>query len=127
VELFARDRVVLLPAGIGAAAPRRTLDGRVLSARCYGPLVTLEPTGVVLVRRGAHARLRDLFRAWRQPLSTRRLAGFRAPGRSQVRIYVGGRRRAADPRSVVLRAGAEIVLEAGPYVPPHRSYVFAAP
>ena len=76
VEVFAADRVLLLPAGIGARRPWRTLDGRVTGARCYGALVTLDPTGLVLVRPGSRLTLADLFRAWGEPLSRTRLTSF---------------------------------------------------
>lgn len=122
VELFAADRVVVIPAGIGTERPRRLLAGRVVGARCYGELVTLEPTGVVLVRRGRGTRLGDLFRLWGRRLTPTRLGGFQAPG--GVRVYVNGRRVAADPRTVALTPHSEIVLEVGPFVPPHSSFTF---
>lgn len=124
LELFAADRVVLLPAGIGARPPRRVVEGRIAGARCFGDLVTLDPTGLVLVRPTERATLGDLFGSWGQPLSARRLGPFRdAQGR--VRVYVDGRRLAvSDPAAVRLRRHAEIVLEAGPYVPPYPAYYF---
>lgn len=122
VEVFGGNRVVIVPAGIGTMPPRRLLAGRITSAGCYGALVTLEPTGVVLVRSGPAPTVADLFRTWGQSLTDRRLATFIAPG--GVRVYVDGRRRPGPPGSVPLTRHAEIVLEAGPYVPPHRSYVF---
>jgi hypothetical protein len=124
VELFAANRVVLIPAGIGVRGPTRHVDGRITHARCYGNLVTLDPTGVVHVRAGSRLTLGDLFSAWGEPLSPRRLAAFSAsPGRS-VRSYIGGRRRSGPPQNVPLARHAEIVLEVGPYVPPHRSFSF---
>jgi hypothetical protein len=120
VELFARDRVVIVAAGIGTRAPRRVRSGRVVAARCYGSLVTLDPTGLVLVRRGDHATLRDLFAAWGQPLGARRAGSFAGP----VSVFVDGRRVRGAPESVPLRRHAEIVVEVGRYVPPHRSYAF---
>jgi hypothetical protein len=124
VELFAENRVVLIAAGIGTRPPVSYSAGRIASARCYGDLVTVEPTGVVLVRRGARLTLSDLFRSWGQPLSDRRLASFSAgPGQS-VRVFVDGRRRAGTPGAVPLSAHSEIVLEVGPQVPPHASYTF---
>ena len=125
VEVFAANRVVIVPAGIGLGAPWRTTAGRVTDARCYGALVTLEPTGVVLVAPGASLRLGDLFRVWGQPLSAQRLASFRAPARRSVAVFVDGRRRVGPPGRVLLTAHAEIVLEIGPHVPPHSSYAFA--
>lgn len=120
VELFAADRVVLVAAGIGVRGPVRRLEGRIAAAACFGELATIEPTGVVLVRRGARPTLADLFRSWGEPLSAGRLAGFRG----RVRTFVDGRSRRGAPGSVPLRPHAEIVLEVGPYVPPHAAYHF---
>lgn len=124
VEVFAADRVVLVPAGIGTRAPRRGSAGRIAAARCYGALVTLEPTGVVLVRPGRGLRLADLFRAWGRVLSRRRLLSFGTASGGGVAVYVGGRRRIGAPGRVLLTRDAEIVLEVGPLVPPHSSYAF---
>ncbi len=103
VELFGANRVVLIPAGVGRAGG------------CYGNVVTTDPTGVVHFRSGA--TLADLFGAWGQPLTATRLASFAG----RVRYYLAGRRvRAAPP----LTEHAEIVIEVGPYVPPHSSFTF---
>jgi hypothetical protein len=120
LELFAADRVVLFPAGIGTEPPRRTEAGRIRGARCYGSLVTLEPTGLVLVRAGERRTLGDFFATWGKPLTRGRAADFTG----HVRAYVGGRPWRADPAAIPLRRHAVIVLEIGPFVPPHRSYVF---
>jgi hypothetical protein len=120
VELFARNRVVLLPRGIGTRAPRTLDAGRIATARCYGPLVTLEPTGLALVRRGTTATLSDLFATWGAPLSAHRAASFRGP----VAVFVGGRRVRGAPGAVALRRHAVIVIEVGGYIPPHRRYAF---
>jgi hypothetical protein len=124
VEVFAANRVLLLPAGIGVLPPWTRLDGRIVSARCYGALVTLDPTGLVLVRPGAGLTLADLFRSWGEPLSPTRLTSFSAPAGTQVTVFVDGRRWNAGPASVPLTRHAEIVLEVGPPVPPHSSYAF---
>jgi hypothetical protein len=124
VEVFAANRVVIVPAGIGTSPPRALSEGRISAARCYGSLVTLEPTGVVLVRRGSQRSLADLFRSWGQQLSPRRLASFRAAAGSRVAVFVDGRRFGGPPGSVPLTRHAEIVLEVGPHVPPHASYTF---
>lgn len=124
VELFAANRVVLVAAGIGVRPPVVRSEGRISGARCFGSLVTIEPTGVVLIRPGARLTLGDLFRSWGQPLSRGRLASFPA-GTGGVRVYLGGRAlRVRDPRAVPLSSHAEIVLEVGPEVPPHAAYVF---
>jgi hypothetical protein len=124
VELFAADRVVLVPAAIGTRPPLRLAEGRISGARCYGALVTLEPTGVVLVRPGTRLNVADLFRAWGQPLSARRIASFTASGRRGVSVFVDGRRRRGAAGGVLLHPHSEIVLEIGPHVPPHAAYRF---
>lgn len=124
VELFAAGRVVLVAAGIGARPPYTHSGGRISSAGCYGSLVTLEPTGVVLVRPQRRLRLSDLFRSWGQPLSPTQLASFPAPAGTRVAVFVDGLRWSGSPGSVPLSVHAEIVLEVGPHVPPHRAYTF---
>lgn len=124
VELFAANRVMLLAAGIGTRPPRRVSEGRIVAASCYGSLVTLEPTGVVLVRAGADLTLAALFRSWGQPLSGRRLGSFPAGRGRRVQVFVDGRRWNGSPEMVRLRPHAEIVLEVGPHVAPHSHYTF---
>jgi hypothetical protein len=126
IELFAANKVVLLPAGIGIRGARIGTSDRVDSARCYGSLVTLDPTGVVYVRPGAARTLAALFSAWGQPLSQTRLAGFNAAPGARVTTFVDGHRRIGSPETVSLANRAEIVLEVGPHVPPHHSYTFPA-
>jgi hypothetical protein len=107
LELFANGRVIIVPPRVG-----------VRSARCRARLWTVDPTGVVDFERPA--RLGDLFTVWGRALTTRRLLSFRGA----VRLYVNGVRRRVDPRTLALRDRAEIVLEVGPVIPPHRSYLF---
>ena len=123
IELFAANRVVLVAPGIGVGRPWHSVGVRITSARCYGSLATLDPTGVVLVRPGSRDTVGDLFRAWGRHLSARRLLSFRSAG--PVRAYVDGRRwTRTSPAAIALTRHAEIVLELGPYVPPHRSFTF---
>ena len=124
VELFAANRVVLVAAGIGTRPPRTFTAGRISRARCYGDLVTLEPTGVVLVRPRARLLLSDLFSGCGEPLSQSRLASFPAAAGTRVAVFVDGRRWHGSPGSVPLTRHSEIVLEVGPYVAPHASYTF---
>jgi hypothetical protein len=121
VELFAANRVILIGAGIGTRPPRHDVGDRIAAA-CYGSLVTLDPTGVVLTAPGARLTLADLFRSWGQPLSATRIASFAGEGR--VRAFINGRPTRTPVRRIGLTEHAEIVLEVGPYVPPHRSYTF---
>jgi hypothetical protein len=124
VEVFAADRVVIVPAGIGIRPPLTLSAGRIIGARCYGALVTLEPTGVVLVRAHEPISLSSLFRSWGQPLSPSRLGSFVASPGTHVAVFVDGLRWRGAPGSVPLVSHSEIVLEVGPHVPPHRSFAF---
>ena len=121
IELFARRRVLIVPAGIGVAPPLVRDGAYVLGGRCVYPLRTREPTGVVEVA-ATGLRLGDLFRVWGQSLTSRRIAGFTST--KPLLAFVNGRRYHGDPRSIPLRRHDEIVLEIGGYVPPHVSYVF---
>jgi hypothetical protein len=108
LELFAHRRVVVVPPGIGVAR-----------SGCSYPLRTTAPTGVVEVR-GRGRTLGELFAVWGRRLGPRRLLSFRG----RVSVFVGGRRRAGDPRAVALTPHAQIVVEVGGYVAPHPAYVF---
>ncbi len=109
LELFAHRRVIVVPPGIGVA-----------HSGCSYPLRTKAPTGVVEVLRSGTFTLGDLFRVWGRRIGPGRLLSF--PGR--VSLFVGGKPVAGDPRRVVLRRHAQIVLEVGGYVAPHPAYLF---
>lgn len=120
VELFAAGHVVQVPAGIGVGPPVTRRGAYVTRGRCWHPLYTTEPTGLIEIAAATTPTLGTLFDVWRQPLSPTRLVGFHGG----VRAYVGGARRHGDPRAIPLRRHAQIVLEVGPYVPPHPAYEF---
>jgi hypothetical protein len=112
LELFTAGRVVIVPAGIGIAPPRRRDGAYVRGGRCSYPVRTREPTGVLEVTRGSGLTLGQLFAVWGRPL----------PGRG--RLYVDGTRRRGDPATMRLRRHAEIVIEVGRHVRPHSFYRF---
>ena len=123
IEVFGANQVVLVPAGIGAAPSRSFTDGSLTEARCFGDVVTLEP-GTAYFRPNSRVTLGTVFRAWGEPLTTTRVASFTG-GRTAT--YVDGRAWHGDPTAVPLTSGAEIVVEIGPHVPPHRRFVFVPP
>jgi hypothetical protein len=112
VEVFRTRQTVIVPAGIGVAPPRRGRPPYVRSGRCYYPLRTREPTGVLEVAHGSRLSVGDLFDLWGQPLR-----GLRW-------VWVDGRRWHGDPRAVPLRHHAQIVLSDDPDVPVHATYLF---
>jgi hypothetical protein len=124
IELFAEDRVVVIPAGIGTRPPRRSHGGRIVAARCFGPIATIEPTGLVLVRRGSHATAADFFRQWGIGLRATGWGTFEAAPGKRIVAYVRGRRWRGAAAAIPLRRHAQIVLEVGPHIPPHRFYTF---
>lgn len=120
LELFAKGKVVVVPAGIGIAGP--AIEGAYArGGRCRHALFTTEPTGVIeLAEPGL--TLGDLFRIWDKPFSADRMLSFEAP----VRAHLNGRPYPGDPRTIPLGDEAQIVLQAGgPLVEPHADYTFA--
>jgi hypothetical protein len=109
-----------VPAGIGIAPPQRRQGAYVRAGACVYEIRTYEPTGVVVVTTGPAPTLGTLFAVWGQPLTGRELAGFGGP----VRAFLGGRPWRGSPAGIRLTRHAEIVLEVGRPVPPHRSYLF---
>jgi hypothetical protein len=124
LELFARGRVVIVPHGIGLAAPLRRQGRYLASSRCSYPVRTREATGVIEVENDARLTLGDFFDVWGRPLGGRRFLSFALHAGERVRGYVNGRPWRADPRAIPLRRHDQIVLELGQYIPPHRSYRF---
>ncbi len=122
LELFAGRKVIVVPAGIGVAGPRTTVGASVTPDGCVYPARTLTSTGIVQVAHGARLTLGDLFRIWGRRLGSRRLLSFTA--KMPVRVYVGGRLHAGAAGQVALAPNAEIVVELGAYVPPHRFFLF---
>lgn len=121
LELFANRRAVVVPAGIGVAAPYVQEGGDVHPGGCVYALHTMAPTGVVEVGvRGA--TVGDLFRVWGRRLGAHRLLSFAS--QTRVRVFVGGSEQSGDPRLIRLTSHAQIVLEIGGYVAPHPSYLF---
>jgi hypothetical protein len=110
VEVFVNQRVVIVPAGIGR------------TDRCDYPIRTRTPIGVLDVARGRQATIGDLFRLWGQPLTRHRIASFRSA--LPVRAYVAGKLFRGDAARVQLTPRAQIVVELGAFVPPHRTFLF---
>lgn len=107
LELFANRRVVVIPEHVG------------VRKGCRYPLRTLTPTGVIELDEPEQT-LGDFFGVWRMPLSRRHLLTFRGA----VTAYVAGRRWNGAAAAIPLRDHAQIVVEIGGYIRPHRFYLF---
>jgi hypothetical protein len=125
LEVFARGRVVIVPTGVGVAPPLRSDGPYVLSGRCSYAVQTRAPTGVIEVAASSRLTLGAFFAVWGRSLNSRVLVGFRARPGEHVRAYVDGRSWRGDPRAIPLRRHAQVVLELGPFIPPHPTYRFA--
>lgn len=124
LELFARGRTVIVPAGVGVGPPRTRRGPFVTGGRCADPdLRTTEPTGLIELTDGTTPTLADLFTSWGRALRDDRLLGHAGP----VRAWVDGRRWRRPVGAIPLRAGAQIVLVSGPDVPVHATYAFPPP
>ena len=108
--MFARGRVLIVPTGIGVS----------LARACTYAARTSAPTGVVEFEASKRLTVGSFFRIWGQRLGPNRLLSFKG----LVRGYIGGKRWRAPASSIPLRRHAEIVLEVGPYVPPHARFLF---
>ena len=84
LEIFARNHVVAIPAGIGTRPPVTRENGRVTAGRCRYPLITADPTGVLEIATGAKLTLGQLFDLWGQPLSRRTRRVVQRPTRRRL-------------------------------------------
>jgi hypothetical protein len=105
LELFARNRVIIVPAGIKHRCVRMRW-----------------PIGVLEVR--GRQTLGGFFRLWGQPLSGTRLAGFRTTRAHPVRAYVAGKRWRGPLRAIPLRRHENVVLQLGRRIPPKKTFLF---
>ena len=127
VELFAANRALAVPAGIGWAPPVSLARGRVSGGRCAYPLHTDDPSGLVMVqvaRAAATPTVGALFALWGQRLDAHHLAGFASA--SSVHAFLDGRPWRRDPRTLPLHRHAQVELEIGPAIAPHPGYAFPA-
>ncbi len=122
LEIFANERVVIIPAGVGIAPPHRRDGAYVRGGRCSYPARTIEPTGVIQLERTL--TLGRFFELWGQPLAREGLAGFMAGPGGRVLAFVAGRPWRGDLRAIPLGRHSQVVLEVNGYVPPHDRYVF---
>jgi len=105
VAIFDHGRAVTIPSDVG----------RPVVGQCLYWIHTHTADGIIHIEspqvRGFS--LGQLFDIWGQPLSPTHVASG-VVKKGQLRVFVGGRPYAGDPRAIGLTAHADIVLEAGP-------------
>jgi hypothetical protein len=114
LDVIVNGRRIAVPAGVGIAEPVNTghgYFGRVANS----PLHTHSASGIIHVeadRPGAYT-LGQFFDEWGVRLDRSCVGGYCAGGDKELRVYVDGRRRAGDPRGVVLGNHQEIAVVFG--------------
>jgi hypothetical protein len=110
LEIFARGRALIIPRGIGISRARA----------CTYDVRTTAPTGVVEFDASRRLTLGDFFAVWGRRLARDRLLSFNG----RVRAYVAASRWRGSVQAIPLTRHAQIVLEVGPYIPPHARFLF---
>jgi hypothetical protein len=111
--IFDHGKQVAIPRDVGQPAARR----------CLYWVHTHTPDGIIHIEAPSDRSfaLRDFFAVWGQPLSRTVAASAQAAAGSQLKVWVDGKPFKGDPRSIVLNAHTDIVIEAGPpFVTPPR-------
>jgi hypothetical protein len=120
LTVYVGGRSRSVPYGIGIGDPQTTPTpaGRFVTAgSCFAWLHTHVADGIIHIESPVRRTylLGDFFDIWKQPLSATR-AG---PARGPVVAFVDGKRWRGNPRSIPLKAHAQIQLDVGrPLVPP---------
>lgn len=119
LSILYQGQEVTVPGGIGIP------DG----GSCLYWLHTHDDTGLIHVEApAANDRgftLGQFFDVWHRPLSSTRVADFKASGDQQIKVWVDGQPSTANPRDIVLKAHEMIVIEVGPpFVDPPPTFTF---
>ncbi len=117
LSIFVKGEQIAVPYGIGIVKPFQADRGFVGMGQGIYWLHTHDATGIIHVE-SPDARtytLGQFFDIWGRTLSATDVAGQQGV----VRVYVDGKLRTGDPRTIVLTAHAQITLEVGePFVTP---------
>jgi hypothetical protein len=124
LEVFVDGLDVVIPPGVGVAAPQRRDGAYVRGGSCSYPLRTSEPTGVIEIASRQRLTLGAFFDVWGQPLSQRGVLRFAAGPRRRLTVFFNGRHWRGGVRAVPLRRHASIVVELGRHVARHPVYLF---
>lgn len=128
LRILYRGADIAVPAGIGVGRPWGTdATGFIVTGACFAWIHVHDTTGVVHIVTPEEKTftLGQLFELWGQPLGPGSALGYDG----SLVVLVNGQRIDGDPRAVMLRNLANIVLELGtpPAVRPPALYDFGVP
>ena len=117
MRVHIHQHLVLLDHGKPVDIPANV--GRPLVRQCLYWLHTHTPDGIIHVESPTDRTftLADFFAIWGQPLSRTQVASMKAGKNAPIKIWVDGKPYTGDPRKILLKAHADIVIEAGPPYP----------
>jgi hypothetical protein len=127
VTIYVQGTPRRVPYGIGIAPPRRVAGtprgAFVVGGACFAWLHTHAADGIVHIESPVARTftLGNFFDVWRQPLSATRVG----PARGAVTAFLNGKAWHGSPRSIPMKAHAQIQLDVGrPLVAPVRISVW---
>jgi hypothetical protein len=114
LTIFVGGRSVRVPAGVGIADPQTQGTPRgafVTSGACFSWLHTHAADGVIHMESPVQRTftLGNFFDIWKQPLSSTRVG----PAKGKVTAIVNGKVWSGNPRSIPLKAHAQVQLDVG--------------
>ncbi|MEP6999738.1 MAG: hypothetical protein ABI969_04630 [bacterium] len=106
IAIFDHGKAVLVPENVGQPAGKR----------CLYWLHTHTPDGIIHIEapQNRSFTLGDFFAVWGQPLGTTLVASAHTAKREKTKVWVNGKPFRRDPRSILLVAHADIVIQVGP-------------
>ena len=116
LSLFYKGDQIAIPYGIGIVKPIQMSQGSAYGRALYW-LHTHDATGIVHIESpdSRTYTLGNFFDIWGQPLTTTNVAGLMGT----LHVFVDGKARPGDPRTIVLKSHEQITLEVGePVVTP---------
>ena len=115
VTVYVDGRSRRIPYGIGIAPPRKVAPtpagGFVIGGSCFTWLHTHAADGVIHIESPTKRTytLGNFFDVWGEPLTAKRVG----PARGHVTAFLDGKPWHGDPRSIPLRAHAQVQLDVG--------------
>ncbi|MEO8623996.1 MAG: hypothetical protein ABI625_23155 [bacterium] len=113
-RLHIHQHIAILDHGKAVPVPENV--GQPTGKRCLYWIHTHTPDGIIHIEapQNRSFTLGDFFAVWGQPLGTTLAATARAAKGEKTKVWLNGKPFAGDPRSILLVAHADIVIQVGP-------------